>query len=128
MALFGKKTEEKKKEKPKQAEVKVKSQPKAEAPATPEEKPAKGSLIKRVYVSEKASRAKGLNQYVFEVLPNANRPEVKKEIEKKYGVHVLKMNILNRVSKKVTVGRYEGRRPALRKAIATLKDGESIPE
>ncbi|OGN28027.1 MAG: 50S ribosomal protein L23 [Candidatus Yanofskybacteria bacterium RIFCSPLOWO2_01_FULL_49_17] len=84
--------------------------------------------IKRIYVSEKATRGKGLNQYVFEATSDANRPEIKKEVEKKYGVHVLRVNILNRKSKKVTVGRHEGRRPALRKAIVTLKEGESIPE
>jgi large subunit ribosomal protein L23 len=100
----------------------------ADTPATPAEvKPTK-SLIKRVYVSEKASRIKEFNQYVFEVTANANRPEIKKEIQKKYNVHITKINILNRVPKKVTVGRYEGTRSGLRKAIITLKKGEVIPE
>lgn len=118
-ALFSKKKTEDKKEVPSE------NQPEASKPS-----PAfvKGSLVKGIYVSEKAGRGKGLNQYVFEVARNANRPEVKKEIEKKFGVHVKKINILNRPSKKVTVGRYQGTRPGLRKAIVTLKEGESIPE
>ncbi len=86
------------------------------------------SLIKRVYVSEKASRIKDLNQYVFEVTSTAVRPQIKKEIEKKYGVTVTKINVLNRVPKKVTVGRYQGTRSALRKAIITLEKGQTIAD
>ena len=86
------------------------------------------ALIKRIYISEKATKAKNFNQYVFEVERNAVRPEIKKEIQKKYNVNVVKINILNMPAKKITVGRHEGLRAGFRKAIVTLKEGQSIPE
>ncbi|OGN33012.1 MAG: 50S ribosomal protein L23 [Candidatus Yanofskybacteria bacterium RIFCSPLOWO2_02_FULL_47_9b] len=86
------------------------------------------TLIKRIYISEKATKAKNFNQYVFEVERNAVRPEIKKEIQKKYNVHVIKINVLNMPSKSITVGRHEGTKAGFRKAMVTLKAGETIAE
>ncbi len=89
---------------------------------------AVSKLVKHAYVSEKASRLAGLNQYTFEVAKNANKPEVKKYIERTYNVHVTKMNMVNMPSKTRTVGRHVGTSPGIRKVIISLKDGESLAE
>ncbi len=119
--------------KPKAEKPKTKAKAKpvvSETVATPavEGQVVRASVIKRVYVSEKASQAKAFNQYVFEVTSTAVRPEIRKEIEKKYGVKVTKINILNRVPKKITVGRYQGVRSGFRKAMVTLQKGQTIAE
>ena len=84
------------------------------------------SAILHPYVSEKASRLEGMNQYMFKVTRTANKPEVKKAIQNRYKVTVLSVNMINMPSKKRTVGRYVGTKSGFRKAIVTLKEGETI--
>ncbi|MCL4406391.1 MAG: 50S ribosomal protein L23 [Patescibacteria group bacterium] len=67
-------------------------------------------------VSEKAGDLRGLNQFVFVIKNALNKSEVKKQIEKKYKVNVIGMNIV-RIAKK-----------NLKKAIVTLKKGQIINE
>ncbi|MCL5261714.1 MAG: 50S ribosomal protein L23, partial [Patescibacteria group bacterium] len=50
-------------------------------------------------VSEKAGDLRGLNQFVFVIKNALNKSEVKKQIEKKYKVNVIGMNIV-RIAKK----------------------------
>ena len=73
-------------------------------------------LIKKPLISEKATELTTLNKYVFLVSPHTPKPEVKKAIESIYKVHVVKMNILNNITKDKKI----------RKAIVTLKEGEKI--
>lgn len=84
------------------------------------------SSVLHTYISEKASRLEAMNQYVFKVSRYANKPEVKKAIQKRYGVSVMDVNMVNMPSKKRTVGRHVGQKSGYRKAIVTLAKGESI--
>ena len=84
------------------------------------------SAILHPYVSEKATRLEGMNQYMFKVIRTANKPEVKKVIQNRYKVTVVAVNMINMPSKKRTVGRYVGTKAGFRKAIITLKEGDSI--
>lgn len=84
------------------------------------------SSILHPYVSEKASRLEGMNQYMFKVTKNANKPEVKKAIQNRYKVKVVAVNMVNVPSKKRTVGRHVGTKSGFRKAIVTLAEGDSI--
>lgn len=84
------------------------------------------SSILHPYVSEKASRLETMNQYMFKVTKNANKPEVKKAIENRYKVKVIAVNMINMPSKKRTVGRHIGTKAGFRKAIVTLKEGDTI--
>lgn len=84
------------------------------------------SSLLHPYVSEKASRLEGMNQYVFKVTRFANKPEVKKAIQNRYKVTVVAVNMINMPSKKRTVGRHVGTKAGFRKAIVTLKKGDTI--
>ena len=84
------------------------------------------SSILHPYVSEKATRMESMNQYMFKVPRTANKPEVKKAIQNRYKVAVVAVNMINMPSKKRTVGRHVGTKAGFRKAIVTLKKGDTI--
>ena len=77
-------------------------------------------------VTEKASNLGGLNQYVFIVDIKANKIEVAKAIYDVYKVKPISVNIIKVKGKKVSRGRITGRRKDFKKAIVTLKSGETI--
>ena len=55
-----------------------------------------------------------------------NKTEIKQAIDKKFGVKVEKVNITNSHPKKKRVGKYTGMTSKYKKAIVTLKKGETI--
>jgi len=83
-------------------------------------------VLLRPVVSEKATYLTGQNSYVFEVAPNMNKIEVKKAIISVYGVEPIKVNIMNVSGKFVRYGKVSGKTKAWKKAIVTLKPGETI--
>jgi large subunit ribosomal protein L23 len=81
--------------------------------------------------TEKISRHQDeQNKYAFEVLRDANKIEIKKEIETKFEVKVLSvhtMNVRGKVHQQLTrAGRFSGRRPDWKKAIVQLAEGDKI--
>lgn len=82
-------------------------------------------LIKPV-VSEKATYLGELNQYAFEVNPSANKITIKKAIESLYSIKPIKVNIINNLGKAITYGKHSGRTKRTKKAIVTLKKGDTI--
>jgi large subunit ribosomal protein L23 len=85
-------------------------------------------IIKKPIITEKGSilREKN-NKYVFEVDMRANKIEIKKAIEKIFGVKVIKVNTLIQHGKPRRVRLVPGRRSDFKKAIVTLKEGDIIP-
>jgi large subunit ribosomal protein L23 len=90
-----------------------------------------GIIIKPI-VTEKqtAITEKMANRVGFRVSPDANKLEIKAAIEEMYGVKVIKVNTANydgklksRYSK---TGTTKGRQSAFKKAIVTLKEGDTI--
>ena len=77
-------------------------------------------------VTEKSAANAEKNVYTFKVVKSANKIQIKDAIEKAFGVKVKSVNTLNTKTKKRRVGRYTGTTKAYKKAIITLKDGESI--
>ncbi len=77
-------------------------------------------------VSEKAGLGVKLNKYVFMVKPKSNKVEIKKAVEMKYQVKVVQVNVINMQGKAKQLGRFPGRTKNFRKAIVTLKKGDSI--
>ena len=53
------------------------------------------SILIRPIVTEKSTILRDKNQYVFEVAMNANKIEIKKEIESRFNVKVKKVNFLS---------------------------------
>ena len=87
----------------------------------------KRSVLRKPLLTEKVAAAQDAhNQFAFEVDPNANKIEIKRAVEKKYTVHVTGVQTMNVLGKTKRLGRFEGRRPNWKKAIVTLKKGESI--
>jgi large subunit ribosomal protein L23 len=83
-------------------------------------------MIKYPVISDKATRLLEFNKYTFMVDQRANKMIIKTTIEYLFNVSVTKINTLNVAKKKRTVGRYSGYRSKYKKAIITLKDGDSI--
>ena len=77
-------------------------------------------------VTEKSAMNADKNVYTFKVKKSANKIEIKDAFEHAFGVKVKSVNTLNTKTKAKRVGRYSGERKAYKKAIITLKDGESL--
>ena len=84
------------------------------------------NLIKYPVISDKATRLLERNKYTFMVDRKANKFTIKKVIEFIFDVNVIKINTLTQPNKKRTVGRFSGKKSQYKKAIITLKDGDSI--
>ena len=88
------------------------------------------SILKSPLVTEKVSALNEKGKYGFIVDVNANQVEIKKAVEKMYGVNVVKVNT-GRVMGKQKVrftkaGTLAGQKPNYKKAIVTLAQGEVI--
>ncbi|MFH0928555.1 MAG: 50S ribosomal protein L23 [bacterium] len=77
-------------------------------------------------VTEKSAYQANDSKYTFEVIPKANKIQVKKAIEQAYGVHVTRVNMESVRGKYVRFGRFFGRERSWKKAIVTLKKGERL--
>jgi large subunit ribosomal protein L23 len=88
------------------------------------------SILKQQVVTEKVSALNEKGKYGFIVDSDANKVEIKKAVEKQYGVNVEKVNTMNVMGKKKTrytkTGILSGRRPGYKKAVVTLAQGEVI--
>ena len=88
------------------------------------------SVLKKPLVTEKVSALNEKGKYGFIVDAEANKVEIKKAVEKQYGVNVEKVNTMNVMGKLKTrytkAGVLSGRRPSYKKAIVTLAEGEVI--
>lgn len=82
--------------------------------------------IKKPWVSEKSTDLSKFGQYSFIVSSRATKNEVKKAVEKIYGVKVITVNIVNKKSKKKRLGRTVGIQPGHKKAIVALAKGQTI--
>ena len=77
-------------------------------------------------VTEKSTNMSEQNKVVFKVPSKANKINLKKNIEKIFKVNVIKINIVNKQSrKKVTRGK-KVKISGFKKAIITLKKGQNI--
>ncbi|MDX2098758.1 MAG: 50S ribosomal protein L23 [Leptolyngbyaceae cyanobacterium bins.59] len=83
-------------------------------------------LIHRPIVTEKATRLLEENQYTFEVVPQATKPEIRAAIEELFNVKVLSVNTLNPPRKQKRVGKFIGFKARYKRAIVKLVDGDSI--
>ena len=77
-------------------------------------------------VTEKSTNLSEQNKIVFKVPTRANKQNLKKNIEKIFKVNVTKINIINKQNRvKITRGK-KVRVSGFKKAIITLKKGQSI--
>ena len=85
------------------------------------------SIIHLALVTEKGTRLRRAgNMYLFEVARDANKIEIGRAIEAIFNVKVLRVRTMNVHGKPKTLGRFQGQRPAWKKAIVTLGKGSKI--
>ena len=78
------------------------------------------------HITEKSTNLSEQNKIIFKVPSEANKKNIKKNIEKIFKVNVTKVNIINKKTrKKMTRGR-KVKILGFKKAIITLKKGQSI--
>lgn len=89
-----------------------------------------GVIFKPVITEKMTAKGEDLNQYGFIVDKRANKLQVKAEVEELYGVEVLSVNTMNysgkRKSRFTKAGVISGKTNAFKKAIVTLREGETI--
>lgn len=84
-------------------------------------------ILIRPYLTEKGTAQKDkLNKICFLVHPGANKIEIKKAAADVLKVKVESVHTSNMRGKIKRMGKYEGRLPARKKAILTLKKGEKL--
>ena len=90
------------------------------------------NFVIKPLVTEKMNQTteKFSNRYGFIVRPEANKIEIKKEIEGLYNVKVVDVNTMRYAGKRscryTRAGLIRGQKNAYKKAIVTLKEGEVI--
>lgn len=85
------------------------------------------SIVRRALVTEKGTKLReGYNGYLFEVARDANKIQVKHAIEAIFSVKVDTVRTLRVHGKPKRLGRYAGHRSDWKKAIVTLKKGQTI--
>ena len=84
-------------------------------------------VLKAPKMTEKTlSLKEQTNQYAFEVHPRANKVQIRDCIEKTFKVSVLGVRTMNVRGKKKRMGKYQGYKSSWKKALVTLKQGDTI--
>ena len=77
-------------------------------------------------VTEKSTSLSEYNKVVFKVNKGASKKSIKKSVEKIFKVNVIKINTINLKEKFKIVRGRKSSKPGYKKAIVTLKKGQSI--
>ena len=85
-------------------------------------------IILKPLISEKAVAAMSAEQpkYAFKVRQDANKFQIKDAVETIFGVTVMSVNTMRMHGKVRRMGKFQGRRADWKKAVVTLKAGDSI--
>jgi large subunit ribosomal protein L23 len=78
-------------------------------------------------VSEKSyEQIESNHRYSFRVHPDAHKTQVRQAVEELFDVHVERVNIVKVPSKPKRRGLFKGTRQGWKKAIVTVREGETI--
>ena len=77
-------------------------------------------------ITEKATSLSENNKVVFKVRDDASKKTIKKNIEKIFKVNVIKVNTITKKSKSKIIRGKIGCKKGYKKALVTLKKGQSI--
>ncbi|MDH5173829.1 MAG: 50S ribosomal protein L23 [Elusimicrobiota bacterium] len=84
-------------------------------------------IIKGPVITEKSTTLRGdENKYTLFVSLRASKTEIKRAVEELFKVEVIKVNTFNLGGKKKRLGIHEGHRARRKKAVVTLKPGNTI--
>lgn len=98
------------------------------ASATVVQSASSGSLnvIVKPLVTEKSAIMQSANKYVFAVANWAKKQQIAQAVKELYGVKPVAVHVINTLGHKVRSGKTAGKRSDFKKAIITLKPGETI--
>jgi len=89
-----------------------------------------GIIVKPLVTEKMTAITEKLNRFGFIVRPEANKLEIKKEVEALYNVTVVEVNTMRYAGKNKSrytrSGIINGRTNAFKKAVVTLKEGDTI--
>lgn len=86
------------------------------------------NIVRRPLITEKTAIARSVsNSYVFEVHPDANKVEIKRAIEKIFGVEVEQVRTLTSWGKMKRGHRTTTNKHSWKKAYVSVKEGSSLP-
>lgn len=84
-------------------------------------------VLKRPLITEKSTLLQEQNKYVFEVMPAANKVQVREAVQRAFEVKVTNVNMVHTAgeNRRLRNGRWL-RSPATKKAIVTVAPGDTI--
>ena len=77
-------------------------------------------------VSEKSYAASTRGSYTFKVHPDSHKTQIRQAVEQLFDVNVERVNVIKVQAKPKRRGLFKGTRPAWKKAVVTLRAGETI--
>ncbi len=83
-------------------------------------------VLRRPLVTEKNTELQAQGKYAFEVAREANKHQIKQAVEKAFKVEVTAVNVMTVPGKTRRIGRRQVLTQSWKKAIVTLKPGDSI--
>lgn len=84
-------------------------------------------IIRYPLITEKNTKLReNQNKYVFEVVKDVTKEEIKEVVEKLFNVNVESVNTMVVKGKKKRMGRFIGYKSDRKKAIVKLKEGQTI--
>jgi large subunit ribosomal protein L23 len=83
-------------------------------------------LMRPVNTEKTRDAHENSNQYVFEVVPTANKIQIRQAVEEIFGVRVTNIRTITVRGKVKRFRRGMGKKPNWKKAIVTLRDGDVI--
>ena len=83
-------------------------------------------IIIKPLITEKSNLLMGEAKYTFVVDKRATKIDIKRAVEKLFGVKVLRVNVMNYKGKNKRVGVHSGRRPSWKKAIVWISTKQEV--
>ena len=83
-------------------------------------------IILRPIITEKTTGLKASDIYVFSVLADATKVDIKNAVENVFKVKVVSVNTINSAGRRRQIGRSAGRTSKIKKAYVKLASGQKI--
>ena len=83
-------------------------------------------IIRPLITEHGAIMREQYNQYHFQVVPDANKHEIRQAVEHFFGVKVTNVRTMNYRGKIKRMGRFTGKRADWKKAVVTLAKDDNI--
>lgn len=84
------------------------------------------NMILRPHITEKSGSLSQIGKYTFQITKDANKQSISRAIKVLYKITPKHVNLLNQPSRNVFVRGRRGVVPGIRKAIVTVKKGDTI--